>query len=453
MWGMNERPNHFRRVPYAEFEGTHLFKVMRHFPELAKSMPEVHKMQVKIGRNWEDQKKPQKERPREIAFRSTHALDKLKKSALEDNSTTHMDEIRKVLLISRNPQLAGAFPKRPRALEAMDSGSHLDSFSRIELGDSRDHLASGSPGGGSLALNDAPGAMQAIQGDGTVGILESKGRGPESYASTTGSRSRLTKSRQGKTPLQVANDKLTKGALSFAPLGTMNVLAGFQGQDLNKEELSVQLQRCLQIVLRKEELDALFSSMDADDSGLIDGVEFTRYFLTLGNIARSKIAADKTAKEEAEKATRKEAQEQHLQELKSWEASQVSDSGSISSEDEDRIFKKLARVALHWDSGSAISAQKLLGFDAYLSPYQFKRQLELSLGLKLTPVDIGALLRRYKTREGEFCVDGKAFLQSFSKLRRESAQEHKKLLKKYAAAKARVRRMGQQETCYQVLGR
>ncbi len=444
---MNERPNHFRRVPYAEFEGAHLFKVMRHFPELAKSMPEVHQMQVKLGRNWEDQKKPKKEKPREITFRSTYALDKLKKSALEDNDTTHMDEIRKVLLISRNPQLAGAFPKRPKALEALDS-SQLDSFSKLDLGDSGSRQ-----GSSSLVLNDAPGAMHAIQGDGTVGILESSGRGPESYSASAVNQSRVSKSRQGKTPLQVANDKLTRGALSFAPLGTMNVLAGFQGQDLNKEELNVQLQRCLQIVLHKNELDALFGSMDADDSGLIDGVEFTRYFLTLGNIARSKLAADKVAREEAEKVAAKEAQEKHLSDLKEWEASQVSDTGSLSGADEDRVFKKLAKVALHWDTGSAISAQKLLGFDCYLSPYQFKRQLELSLGLKLGPVDMGALLRRYKTREGEFCVDGKAFLQSFSKLRRESAEHHKHLLRKYASRKARVRAMGQQETCYKTLGR
>ena len=66
---------------------------------------------------------------------------------------------------------------------------------------------------------------------------------------------------------------------------------------------------------------------------------------------------------------------------------------------------------------------------------------------------MGALLRRYKTREGEFCVDGKAFLQSFNKLRRDSASEHKKVLQSYAKRKQKVRQMGQQETYYSALGR
>ena len=256
---------------------------------------------------------------------------------------------------------------------------------------------------------------------------------------------------KGPNPLEVANDKMSKSAMSFTPLGSMNVLAGFQGQDLDKEQLAVQLQRCLQIVLSKEELTALFDSMDADGSGLIDGVEFTRYFLTMGNIARSKKIESKVRLEREEKERLKKEAEDASLAAKSWEASQVSE--GISTADEDRVFARLAKIALYWDAGSELNAQKLLHFNCYLSPYQFKRQLELSLGLKLTPVEMGALLRRYKTREGEFCIDGKAFMQSFNKLRRDSASEHKKVLKRYAARKEKVRRLGQQETCYKVLGR
>ena len=455
MMGMNERPNNFRRVPYAEFEESHLFKVMRHFPELAKTLPEVHDMQVKMGRNWVDQKKPvKKEKPRERAFRSTARLDSLKKSALLDNSTSHMDEMRKVLLISRNPHMADKFPERPRALQALDSGSQLDSYSRLES------FGEGSFGGGGtipLAIGNGPpppsdgghvpGMMHAIQGDGSVGILESNSRGPETMGRSKGASSKL----KGPDPLAVANDKMSKAAMSFTPLGSMNVLAGFQGQDLDKEQLAVQLQRCLQIVLSKEELTALFDSMDTDRSGLIDGVEFTRYFLTMGNIARSKKIEDKVRLEREEKERLKKEAEDASLAAKSWEASQVSE--GISTADEDRVFARLAKIALYWDAGSQLNAQKLLHFNCYLRPYQFKRQLELSLGLKLTPVEMGALLRRYKTREGEFCIDGKAFMHSFNKLRRDSASEHKKVLKRYAARKEKVRRLGQQETCYKVLGR
>ena len=103
---MNARPNNYRRVSYAEHEATHLFKVMRHFPELAKTMPEVHEMQVAAGRNWEDQKKPGKEKPRPFSLRSTHKLDALKGSAHGSGVGGQMNEVRKLLLCSRNPAMA-----------------------------------------------------------------------------------------------------------------------------------------------------------------------------------------------------------------------------------------------------------------------------------------------------------------------------------------------------------
>ena len=199
-----------------------------------------------------------------------------------------MDEIRKILLISRNPNMADKFPERPRALEALDSSSQLESHSKL---DSLEEPSFGGGGGGTplaigngsvgapLGINrDVPQMMHAIQGDGSVGILGSSSRGPETFANKKSTANK----RQGHDPLAIANEKLSKAAMSFTPLGSMNVLAGFQGQDLNKEELAVQLRRCLQIMLRKEELSALFDSMDVDGSGFIDGVEFTRYFLTLG---------------------------------------------------------------------------------------------------------------------------------------------------------------------------
>ena len=102
---MNERPNDYRKVPFAEHEGNHLFRVLRHFPELAKTMPEVRAMQESVGRNWVDQKKPGKEKAREISFRSTKRLDELKKSS-HGTAGGQMDEMRKILLCSRNPVMA-----------------------------------------------------------------------------------------------------------------------------------------------------------------------------------------------------------------------------------------------------------------------------------------------------------------------------------------------------------
>ena len=97
--------------------------------------------------------------------------------------------------------------------------------------------------------------MHAIQGDGSVGILDQVVEGQK-----LANKKSTANKRQGHDPLAIANEKLSKAAMSFTPLGSMNVLAGFQGQDLNKEELAVQLRRCLQIMLRKEELSAYLTA-------------------------------------------------------------------------------------------------------------------------------------------------------------------------------------------------
>ena len=242
---MNEKPNNFRRVPYAEYEANHMFKVMRHFPELAKTIPEVHEIQVKAGRNWQDQFKSKVEKPRELKFRSTRRLDSLKKSAVGmEGVGGQMDEMRKVLLISRNPNMANQLKKSGNMLEnGPDDGM---------------------TGGFSLSS----------PGNGSVGLLEDNmQRGPESM-----SRASTRKGpRETRTHLELANEKLEKSSLSHAPTSQVNNLIGFQGQDLTMDEFDVQLRRCMQIVLTRKELIAMFSSMDADGSGLIDGVEFTRY--------------------------------------------------------------------------------------------------------------------------------------------------------------------------------
>jgi hypothetical protein len=82
--------------------------------------------------------------------------------------------------------------------------------------------------------------------------------------------------------LTEANAKLTKISISFDSGSTNSYLAGFQGARLNKKDFNIQLRRCLNINLRRIELDCLFARMDDDCSGLIDGVEFIRYFFGLG---------------------------------------------------------------------------------------------------------------------------------------------------------------------------
>lgn len=89
--------------------------------------------------------------------------------------------------------------------------------------------------------------------------------------------------------LNLANEKLTKISVSFDSQASNSHLAGFSGAKLTKVEFNTLLRRCLNINLKKMELDVLFDRMDGDCSGLIDGVEFIRYFFALGKEARDHI--------------------------------------------------------------------------------------------------------------------------------------------------------------------
>jgi len=465
---MNERPNMFRRVPYAEHEETHLFKVMRHFPQLAKTLPEVHDIQVKMGRNWVDQHKPGKEKRREISFTSTRRLEDLKKSA-HGVAGGQMNEMRKVLLCSRNPAMAKRL-QEASSTRYLQNGSLSSAPTPTATMPNTPAAMHSSNGNANPMSAGAMAGEYNIAGNGTVGLLEdSDRRGPESRPlgappdlhattiSTIGDSHVIKLDKYGndvnEDPLTTANAKLAKASLSYAPSSEYNILAGFQGQDLNEAEFDVQLRRCLQVNLSKKELVAMFGSMDADGSGLIDGVEFTRYFLTVGNIAREKTRLETLHKGRREVHRAKMHAIEEAERVKLWESSQISHDTTV--EDEQRIFQRLAKVALHWDNGSAVAEAKLVGFDAYLSPYEFKLQLEASFNLHCDPEETGALMKRYKTGEGEHCVDGKAFLQSFSKLRHTSRVQHAKELKKFAKRKDKVLKVGQYfgDTGYSILGR
>lgn len=149
-------------------------------------------------------------------------------------------------------------------------------------------------------------------------------------------------------PLESARAKLTKASLCFDSRSFINSLAGFQeGEPMNKEDVDIQLKRCLQINLSTEENDALFNSMDKDNSMYIDPVEFTRYFLSLGNIARDKskqlIQINKKRKEDAIK----KQIEDEVERQKKWEELSIA---SFVDNDKLTAMKKLRDAAFKWDS-------------------------------------------------------------------------------------------------------
>lgn len=229
------------------------------------------------------------------------------------------------------------------------------------------------------------------------------------------------------TPLQRANKKLTKVSVSYNALSANNDLSGFQnGLPLNIDEFDAQLRRCLNIVLTREEQMALFAEMDEDGSGDIDGVEFTRYFFKLGSdhVARlRKRETDRLAKEAQEA---KEAKEAEARRRRQWEEAQI---GEFTPEDIISSLEKLSKRAFHFDHNHFIDVLLVRDFECHLSPYQFISQIQESFGLYMTVAENGALVDRYRDRDGLFCVDGHRFVKDFHSLQRKELDKARAVAK------------------------
>jgi hypothetical protein len=223
-------------------------------------------------------------------------------------------------------------------------------------------------------------------------------------------------------PLTIANEKLSKTSLCYDPLSNNNDLRGFEGLVLNKKELQFLMRRCLNISLKPAEMDVLFITMDVDASGSIDGVEFVRYFIDMGNKARASRLRDKIDGIHKNLREIQEKKDQQEDVIKQYEKEQITE---YTPEDLSSALKKLCKVALYWDPEADNSVATQYAFETYLTPYEFKRQTENCFLLKFTPSEMGALVAEYSTLELPACIDGYLFLKKFIALQTVSREENK----------------------------
>lgn len=211
-------------------------------------------------------------------------------------------------------------------------------------------------------------------------------------------------------------------------LRTTDDLAGFKGgPGLTLTEFETQLKRCLNVNLSSEEVNALFVSMDVDNSKTIDGVEFTRYFLRLGNEARANIRLQ--AAKIAEEQRRLDEERRIEEEIKQaqFEAAQV---GDFTEEEADLAMLKLAEQAHLYDEKSFIDQIFLQYFECFLTPYEFKMQLSKSFHITLSSAELGALVKRFGTRDGKYCIDGQAFCIQFLQIHQKEILRHDRDMEK-----------------------
>jgi len=67
--------------------------------------------------------------------------------------------------------------------------------------------------------------------------------------------------------------------------------------------------------------------------------------------------------------------------IKEWERSQIE---KFSDTDYMSAMLKLKEAAFNWDPTNYIDSLTTEGFEAFLTSYQFKQQIEKSFGIKLT---------------------------------------------------------------------
>lgn len=71
--------------------------------------------------------------------------------------------------------------------------------------------------------------------------------------------------------------------------------------------------------------------------------------------------------------------------IKEWEAAQIK---KYSDNDYMTAMLKLKEAAFRWDPTNHVDSLFVQGFEAFLTPYHFKQQIEKSFGIKLTGAEV-----------------------------------------------------------------
>ena len=71
--------------------------------------------------------------------------------------------------------------------------------------------------------------------------------------------------------------------------------------------------------------------------------------------------------------------------IKDWENAQIT---KFTEEDSLSAMKKLEEAAFKWDHTNYIACLYINGFEAYLTPFMFKRQIDNSFGIRLTGAEV-----------------------------------------------------------------
>jgi hypothetical protein len=368
---MNTRQLSQGMKPTLEFERLHTFKSFRQFPELRKSIQEIESIPFASADAHHNMRSNGIRRKKMQS--STYRLAELSQSSLTDVSTV-MDDFRKIMLENRR--------KNTTSLQPISS-QETEKTNPLQLLPPANSSLSSSPPR-PLDPNEEKAATEA----------EGHFQRPPFPTRRT---SMTSLPYDAGDPLLRANEKLKKIAVSFDPSSTNSHLAGFQGAKLHKQEFAILLRRCLNIQLRSVELDALFHTMDADNSSLIDGVEFIRYFFHLGNEAKALMQLETKERQQRRLQRMKEKKEKAMLREIQWQKAQIA---SFTHKDLASMREKLQKAAFWYDPNNDVDHTILHRLRAMLSPFDFQQQVSkcfLAQGMQLhfSGPELAALICEY----------------------------------------------------------
>lgn len=400
--------------PTLEFERIHTFKSFRQFPELRTSISRIEEVQFRSSDPRSHMKSESFKRKKVLT--STHQLAELSQSSLSEVSSV-MDDFRRILIENRRKnQLRPLSPSnRHNNNNPNSSQSRPNSSSSV------------------LPTNGIDGESSLLTTDQTSSVYMQRSQSQPSITDLP------------RDPLLSANEKLKKISVSFDAGSYNSHLAGFQGAKLTKSEFKTALRRCLNIHLRAAELDALFTKMDADNSMLIDGVEFIRYFFHLGNEAKAHMQRETRDRQLRKLERQKQSKQREEMRIRAWENSQIS---GFQPEDTIRVLAKLEDAAWRYDPMHDTDHTILHRLKAYLTPYDFQQAVvktfqAMGMQLHLTGPELAALVDKYSTQPGDRCVNGYAFVTHFVHWSKAAWEKHKQEQVPLRRRRERVTAMGQ----------
>ena len=200
-------------------------------------------------------------------------------------------------------------------------------------------------------------------------------------------------------------------------------LDGFEGSAMEPHVFKEQLKRVFNLKLTPGELGALMSHFDKDGDHTVDCAEFLIQFFASGFENKTEILCGRRKANEAALARARAKVAAKEAAATKWQSEQVS--FEFNTDDLATAEAMITEAAAKYDRNSA-SSMSLDAFDGgAMAPHVFKEQLKRVFNLKLTPQQLGALMRKFD-KDGDGTVDCSEFLIAFFKtgFEQKRAREH-----------------------------